>query len=285
VPELPEVETIVRSLNNPLDLPFTQLNQLSSRPGIVGRVVSEGKIYWARSLVTPTPEEFCALMVGQRVRAVTRRGKFLVFQLDSHFLLIHLRMSGDILILPAGQTRDIKHDRAELCFQDGDRMVFNDPRKFGRMWLVKDPEEVTSALGTEPLSELLTVDVLYRKLNSTARQIKPLLLDQTFLAGLGNIYTDEALFLAKIHPQTKANQLSEPEAASLLNAIRMVLNEGIRRNGASIDWVYRGGEFQNYFQVYQRTGEKCLSCGTLISRITVGQRGTHYCPSCQRLAL
>jgi formamidopyrimidine-DNA glycosylase len=122
---------------------------------------------------------------------------------------------------------------------------------------------------------------LSEKLLHSKKQIKPLLLDQSFIAGMGNIYTDEALFTAKIHPLTQANQLDEKDALRLHKAIQVVLLEGIKRNGASIDWVYRGGDFQNYFKVYQRDGEKCVNCGTTIERITVGQRGTHFCPHCQ----
>ena len=136
-------------------------------------------------------------------------------------------------------------------------------------------------LGPEPLDEGLTADDFFTHLHTTRRQLKPLLLDQTFLAGLGNIYTDEALNLAKLHPLTPANSLTQDQAERLLEGIRTVLGDGIARNGASIDWVYRGGEFQNYFRVYQRTGEPCPECGTPIERITVGQRGTHFCPQCQ----
>jgi formamidopyrimidine-DNA glycosylase len=115
------------------------------------------------------------------------------------------------------------------------------------------------------------------------RQIKPLLLDQSFIAGMGNIYTDEALFLSRIHPLTRADQITSAQAEQLLENIRLVLKEGIIRNGASIDWVYRGGEFQNYFRVYQRTGQPCPVCGSPIERIVVGQRGTHFCPVCQEI--
>jgi formamidopyrimidine-DNA glycosylase len=115
------------------------------------------------------------------------------------------------------------------------------------------------------------------------RQLKPLLLDQTFVAGLGNIYADEALWVAKLHPLASSATLSKPQSAALLRGIRKVLAEGIRRNGASIDWVYRGGEFQNHFHAYQRTGEKCPRCGSKIKRIAVGQRSTHFCPTCQKL--
>ncbi len=115
------------------------------------------------------------------------------------------------------------------------------------------------------------------------RQLKPLLLDQSFIAGLGNIYTDEALHIARLHPQMLSDEVTHHQAERLWMGIRQVLLEGIRRNGASIDWVYRGGEFQNYFRVYQRTGQPCPECGTPVERIVVGQRGTHFCPVCQRV--
>ena len=140
---------------------------------------------------------------------------------------------------------------------------------------------VFARLGPEPLDGSLTGEILHQRLQNRKRQIKPLLLDQGFIAGLGNIYTDEALNLARIHPLTRANGLTRKQAEALLIAIRTVLAEGIRRNGASIDWVYQGGDFQNYFRVYQRTGEPCPVCGTSIQKIVVGQRGTHFCPVCQ----
>ena len=123
----------------------------------------------------------------------------------------------------------------------------------------------------------------YQRLNEHHRQIKALLLDQSFMAGLGNIYTDEALFRANIHPKQTSDYLNQDDAERLLCSIRDVLREGITRNGASIDWIYRGGDFQNSFNVYQRTGEPCLKCGNLIERCVVGQRSTHFCPKCQPL--
>jgi formamidopyrimidine-DNA glycosylase len=190
-------------------------------------------------------------------------------------------MSGDLIFEPAGSHETRKHDRMILNFTDGGRLCFNDARKFGRVWLVKDSQVIFRNLGPEPFDPLLTATRFHADLQSKKRQIKPLLLDQSFLAGLGNIYTDEALFLARIHPATTSNRLNFDQASALLTAIREVLNEGIRRNGASIDWVYRGGDFQNYFQVYQRDGEACPRCGTTLERMVIGQRGTHFCPNCQ----
>ncbi len=275
MPELPEVETIVRSLREPA--------QDSCRACVVGATISRAEILWPRSLAFPSLAEFQSQIQNQQIISVSRRGKFLVFSLTRQSLLIHLRMSGDILVETEDAQRDQKHDRVVLHFTDGRRMVFNDTRKFGRVWLVDDPRQVVGDLGPEPLDESLTAEWLVEQLGKAKRQIKPLLLDQTFLAGLGNIYTDEALFAAGIHPLTPAHRIERAKAARLLEAIREVLLEGIQRNGASIDWVYRGGDFQNHFQVYQRDGLPCTKCGTLIERTVVGQRGTHYCPHCQNL--
>jgi len=280
MPELPEVETIARSLGNPSNPESTDSASLNDRPGVVGRVIQSVEVHWLRSIATPSKHDFEKSLPGQTILAVGRRGKFLVFRLDDWFLLIHLRMSGDIRVEP-GDTPINKHDRVVLRFRDGWNMVFNDPRKFGRIWLVKSIEEVTGGLGAEPLDETLTANHLWRRFQSTSRKIKSVLLDQEVIAGLGNIYTDEALFLSGIHPLTPANELTELHTESLLRSIRLVLKEGIARNGASIDWVYRGGDFQNHFNVYQQTGKPCPVCGTPIQRIVVGQRGTHFCPNCQ----
>lgn len=267
MPELPEVETIVRGLR--------------AANNIVGKTIQNSQVLWKRSLAVPLPGEFQQLVKDQQVMSVERRGKFILIRLNRLSLLIHLRMSGDIFVESGESSRNIKHDRVILEFSDGSRLAFNDTRKFGRVWLVEDSQSVLDKLGPEPLDDALTPELFLEKLSRSKRQIKPLLLDQTFIAGLGNIYTDEALFIAGIHPSTPANMISADKAVNLLNAIHEVLLEGIKRNGASIDWVYRGGDFQNYFNVYQRDGEACCRCGTLIKRITIGQRGTHFCPHCQ----
>jgi formamidopyrimidine-DNA glycosylase len=285
MPELPEVETIARSLRQ---------GGRSGEP-IVGRVVRGAQLLWPRTLAEPDPAAasletaFFARITGQTVQAVGRRGKFLVISLNPDTLLVHLRMSGDLRVEPAadeqGAPLPLKpHDRLVLDFTDGWRLAFNDTRKFGRAWFVSDPERVLEGLGPEPFDPHFTAYELYRRLQESSRQIKPLLLDQTFLAGLGNIYTDEALYMAGIHPLRASNTISPEQAGILWTAIRAVLSEGIHRNGASIDWVYRGGDFQNYFQVYQRAGQPCQRCGTAIVKIAVGQRGTHFCPVCQKLA-
>lgn len=276
MPELPEVETIVRALS------------VGGReePPVVGRVIERGEILWERTLEIPQPAQFAERISGQHVNNVTRRGKFIILRLDSDSLLLHLRMSGDVrvesLLDEAGHPRPVlQHDRMILQFKDGLRLAFNDPRKFGRVWLMVDPAEVLSSLGPEPLEAAFTAEDLHERLKDHQRSLKPLLLDQTVIAGLGNIYADEALHLAKINPLMPASDLSRMQVEHLWLAIRSVLLEGIRRNGASIDWVYRGGEFQNHFRVYGRTGQPCPVCSTPIERMVVGQRGTHFCPVCQ----
>ncbi|HEX7557434.1 MAG TPA: zinc finger domain-containing protein, partial [Leptolinea sp.] len=163
----------------------------------------------------------------------------------------------------------------------GGRMAFNDARKFGRIWFVPATDAIFRHLGMEPFDETLTPALFYESLKNKRKQIKTLLLDQAFIAGLGNIYTDESLHRAGIHPLRLAGTLNPEEAEKLLESIRKTLQEGISRNGASIDWAYRGGDFQNNFRVYQQTGKPCPVCGTFIERIVVGQRGTHFCPNCQ----
>lgn len=279
MPELPEVETIARALRE------------GGRDGdpILGAVIRRAQVLWVRTLAAPAPEDFMTRVPGQVIQSVGRRGKFLVIGLSSDSLLIHLRMSGDLRVEPltgpdGGPLPARPHDRLLLDLEAGRRglrLAFNDPRKFGRVWLARDPLQVLGGLGPEPLDPQFSASDLYRQLRQARRQIKPLLLDQTFLAGLGNIYTDEALHLAGIHPLRISSTLSEEEAARLWEAVRAVLNEGIRRNGASIDWVYRGGGFQNAFQVYGRAGKPCPQCGAPVVKIAVGQRGTHFCPVCQ----
>ncbi len=270
MPELPEVETIARMLRQ----------GGCDQPALIGRHIQGVELLWERTLAEPSPSEFKHRLISQVIEDIGRRGKFLYFRLTRDWLLFHLRMSGDLLVKPANVPPET-HDRLVLQLEGEFQLVFNDARKFGRVWLVNEVDQVVGNLGPEPLDESLTPDVLFDRLHATRRQLKPLLLDQTFIAGLGNIYVDEALNLAKLHPLSPANCTTPRQATRLLESIRGVLRDGIARNGASIDWVYRGGDFQNYFRVYQRTGLPCPECGTPIARIIVGQRGTHYCPTCQ----
>jgi formamidopyrimidine-DNA glycosylase len=281
MPELPEVETIARAL----------------RPQLVGRTILAADLRWRRTLAFPTSRQFRQQIVGQKIASVGRRAKFLTIELLTpqrklYSLLIHLRMSGD-LSLKKGKIKPAKHDRLILTLSARgaararkrtvvSSLVFNDARKFGRVWLTGDADQVFGRLGLEPFSRAFTPHWLHAGLRARRRRLKPLLLDQTFVAGLGNIYTDEALHMARLHPLMASADVSAGQAERLWHAVRAVLREGIRRNGASIDWAYRGGEFQNYFRVYGRAGQPCPVCGAVIQKLVVGQRGTHICPNCQK---
>ncbi len=279
MPELPEVETIVRALAD------------GARHGglhVIGQKITAASVLWERTVENIPAARFIQRVSGQTVESVHRRGKFLVFSLSEDILLMHLRMSGDLRVEAAyGEDGHAlpprKHDRVILLFESGQRLAFHNPRKFGRVWLMADPSGVLGVLGPEPLDPALTEKKFHQLLHARKRLLKPLLMDQHFIAGLGNIYTDEALFRARLHPCTISNMLTPRQSALLLEEIRNVLKEGIRRNGASIDWVYRGGDFQNDFSVYGRGGEPCPRCGTAIERTLVGQRGTHFCPRCQQI--
>ncbi len=269
MPELPEVETIARAL----------------RPQLTGCSILEARVSWSRTLAAPSIRAFMQRIQGQKIMEVGRRAKFLHLRLTGDSLLIHLRMTGDLLLEESASLQ--RFERLRLSLSRGLEalplfLVFCDARKFGRIWLTPRPQDILGKLGPEPFGEEFTPDWLYAALHSRHRQLKPLLLDQTFLAGLGNIYTDEALHRARLHPLRISDSIRSQQAVRLWDAIRSVLEEGIQRNGASLDWVYRGGDFQNHFRVYDREGKDCLVCGAKIKRRVVGQRGTYFCPRCQR---
>lgn len=270
MPELPEVETFRRFL--------IQGNNGSS--SVLGKVIQDAEVLWEGVLVGPSPHEFLQRVKGQTVVGVGRRGKHLLLQLSRDTLIIHPRMSGEVFL--ESQKEEVgKHYRLILNFQDGTRFVFNNIRKFGRVWFTANPEDVFSDLGPEPLSDEFTPQRLFDILQSCHRQMKYLLLDQNVIAGLGNIYTDEVLYQAQIHPRTKSDSLSFSEAKDLWESIRGVLEKGIENQGTSIDWIYKGGDYQTLLQVYKRDGNPCQRCGTPIERTIIAQRSTHYCPSCQ----
>ena len=264
MPELPEVETFAHQLKTKL----------------IRKTILSADLRWNRTLATPSPKKFKEQIQGQKIVDVGRRAKYLIIQLKDYDLIIHLRMSGDLLIRDS-TIRPAKHDRLIIKLSGGQTLAFNDTRKFGRVWLTANPVEVLGKLGPEPLSKEFTPQWLHEALQSKHRQLKPLLLDQTFIAGLGNIYTDEALNIAKLHPAAGSDSVNRKQAQALHEAIRTVLRHGIKRNGASIDWAYRGGQFQNYFRVYDQEGKPCPRCGTTIQKMIIGQRGTHFCPKCQ----
>lgn len=265
MPELPEVESLARTL----------------RRAVSGRVIRDAEILWPRTLHTPARREFLATVRGARITDTGRRAKYLLIHLDSgHTLVVHLRMSGDLFLLSADTPRD-PHVRASLQLDNNIRVDFHDPRKFGRLYLVRDAAKITSSLGIEPLSEGFTVEHLASKLASTSRMIKPLLLDQRIVAGLGNIYTVEALWEAGIHPCRKACSLKPPAVEKLHGAIRSILAHAVEAGGTDLgDGVWKSGSFSP--RVYAHEGEPCPRCGTILKRLVVAQRGTTICSKCQR---
>lgn len=273
MPELPEVETVVREL---------RLGSATRGASVVGRTIASVTVRWPRHIATPSARVLKQQLPGQTITGLARRGKYLIFELTRDVLLIHLKMSGDLVRVGAGAPRD-KHAHTIFHFTDGTALRFTDTRKFGKVYLVGRADDVVGRLGPEPLERAFTAARLGRMLADRRRLLKPLLLDQTFIAGLGNIYTDEALHLAGLHPQRVSDSLSAAEVRALWLGIRQALRTGLRHNGASIDWVYRGGGFQHFFRVYDQTGKPCRRCGTPIRRMLVGQRGTHFCPTCQSL--
>jgi formamidopyrimidine-DNA glycosylase len=271
MPELPEVETVVSEL----------------RDALIGRTITAVTVRWARTVAMPDPTTFAAALCGRSIGGVTRRGKWVALSLEpAGILLIHLRMSGRLL-LEAADGPEESHTRVVLGLDNGQRLRFSDPRKFGRMALVDQPECLLGGLGPEPLAEDFTAERLAQMLGTRRTRIKPLLLDQRFLAGLGNIYTDEALWQAGIHPLRPANSLSAAEVACLHQAIRQVLTAAVAARGTTLeDTRYVGpngvpGEFAARLAVYGHAGQPCPRCGTPITRCVVGGRGTYICPQCQ----
>ena len=271
MPELPEVESLARMLRD---------GGPEGAPPLVGRRIVGVRLAWPGQVDRPTPRLFRARLRGRTVRAVGRRAKYLVVGLDRGTLLLHLRMSGDLRLARTGSPPD-RFTRSVLRLDTGWELRFTDARKFGRLFLVDDPAEVLGGLGPEPLDEAFSAAALRRRLRGTRRMLKPLLLDQRFVAGVGNIYADEALHRAGLHPARRSDSLTASEARALWRGLRAALRQGLRHNGASIDWVYRGGDYQNHFRVYQRAGAPCGVCRTPVVRIVLAQRGTHFCPACQ----
>src|SRR5689334_10937981 len=305
MPELPEVEYTARQM----------------RATIVGATIREALVFWDRTVGHPDLADFLAEIAERSIEGVRRRGKFLILDLSGDLILtIHRRMTGNLLLLPPGweidtslRERDAaawntrgptfysrneleEVDPAELrycrvCFNlsDGRRLAFTDPRKFGRieLWPGEREMEALAGLGVEPLGEEFTVEGLASRLAGRRSAIKQVLLDQMVIAGVGNIYADEALYYACIHPLRPAQSLTLDEIRLLHKGIVAVLTLGIEHGGTSFseyrDLWGEAGDNYNHVRVYQQDGKPCPRCGTLIERIVVGQRGTHYCPGCQKL--
>jgi formamidopyrimidine-DNA glycosylase len=283
MPELPEVETVARDL----------------RPRLVGATIVGARTKWIRTLRSQDPVAFETGVAGREILAVGRRAKQLVVDLSGDAALtIHLKMTGQLFVVPAGTAED-PYTRLVLELGDGREVHFRDIRKFGKIGLYgRDPASgelvedvggaaVFAAIGPEPLAESFTLREFRVHIRRRKGRLKPLLVDQSFLAGVGNIYADEALWRAKLHPLRTASSLRPPDERRLYDAIREVLFEAVERRGSSIDDYTApdgDGSMQERLDVYQRTGEPCPRCGHPVKRIVIGARSTHFCSWCQRLS-
>ncbi len=266
MPELPEVETIrTELLPWVLERRFVEVNVLDSK------------------LVQALPVGGLQRMVGQSVQSLERRGKYLIFRLSNkQSMIIHLRMTGRLLVDP----REVdKYARAIFLFSGGMKLVFSDMRRLGVIYLVEDAESVVGRLGIEPLSDSFTIELLLKLMKKHRIPIKVALLDQSIIAGIGNMYADEALFTAKVHPLILTDELSMQQVQNLYYSVGSVLSSAIRSKGASIDTYVRPdgelGTAQIQFKVAHRKGQPCYVCGSSVQCIMLRGRGSYFCPRCQ----
>lgn len=275
MPELPEVETVRKGLERL----------------VVGKTIDAVTVLWPRIIELPEVPLFQAFLSGQEIIGVQRRGKFLILKLTDFDLVSHLRMEGKYEYFPSAQTAiQDKHTHVIFQMQDGSQLQYRDVRKFGRMALV--PKNQSSEykgikqLGPEPLSHDFDKIAFQEALKKKTMAIKPLLLNQKIVVGLGNIYVDESLWLASIHPERLASSLTERETSLLYECIIAVLGQAVEAGGTTIrtyaNALGEAGTFQVSLQVYGQTGQPCARCQTPIQKIKVAQRGTHFCPTCQK---
>ncbi|MFC4771674.1 DNA-formamidopyrimidine glycosylase [Enterococcus hermanniensis] len=274
MPELPEVETVRRGL---VSL-------------VKGKTIAKVDVYWPRIIEFPEVEIFSQQLVGETIETVERRGKYLIFEFTHYEMVSHLRMEGKYEFFKEATPLD-KHSHVRFIFTDGTELVYHDVRKFGRMALLqkgtaKDYKGLAQ-LGPEPIDEDFDLNAFVKNLKKAKTMIKPLLLNQKIVAGLGNIYVDEVLWLAKIHPERPANTLKQKEVVALREAIIEVITKAKAAGGTTIrtylNALGEAGHFQQELHVYGQTGNPCPRCGTPIIKIKVAQRGTHLCPHCQKL--
>ena len=269
MPELPEVETIKNELV----------------PHVVGRRINGVTLNWEGMVAEPSPQEFAERIKGQCVSRITRRGKYLIFSLSGgELMIIHLKMSGALLLGP-DISQPPKYTRAIIHLDDGNHIFFRDPRKFGRMRLAGEGDAAIGALGLEPLEDSFTLPVLQECLSKRRAPVKAVLLNQAVIAGIGNMYADEALFAAGIHPFRSASSLSGVEIKRLYCSIHRVLTDAITAKGASVNTYLRpGGQKGNAhfeFKVAHRRGENCPVCEEPLQRRALRGRSSYFCPRCQ----
>lgn len=274
MPELPEVETVRRGL--------IKLVQ--------GKTVKKVTVLYPK-MIESDLTEFVTQLTGKQILTVDRRGKYLLLRFSGDLTVVsHLRMEGKYFVQPQTQPLE-KHTHVVFDLDDGQQLRYNDSRKFGRMRLVKTGREndlkSLQKLGPEPFAPEFTVEYFTQALHRRKKAIKTALLDQTIVTGLGNIYVDEVLWMTRIHPETPANHLTLPEITALRQNIIAELQQAITAGGTTIrsytDAFRNMGEFQFALNVYGNDGQPCPRCGTIIEKIKVGQRGTHFCPQCQKV--
>lgn len=279
MPELPEAESVRKGLNEL----------------VVGETVEKVEVRWPRIIGSPAHNQFSSQLIGQTIEKVERRGKFLLFYFTEDVMISHLRMEGKYALVEAEETGQLpvrgKHTHVIFYLESGKKLLYNDVRKFGRMHLVPKGEEFNHPsllkLGPEPTEEAFTLEDMQVFLTRRTKAIKGVLLDQEIVVGIGNIYADEILHRAKIHPLTPANTLTADEEIHLHETIIQVMDEAVASGGTTIRSYANAfgeiGTYQENLQVYGRNGEDCLTCGTEIQKTKVAGRGTHYCPVCQAL--
>ena len=272
MPELPEVEITVRDL----------------RPRLIGRRFTHAEIFIPRMVRVPSPEELQQGLAGRKITGVERRGKYIIIVLERGALVAHLMMGGALrwASAEAAKATLAKYTRLRFCLDDGSELWLVNPRTLGGVWLVEDPEQVVGKLGPEPLDGAFTPEVFAQRLAGRSAPIKPLLLSQEVVAGVGNIYADESLFLAGIRPERPADELSLDEVGRLQGAIRAALEKGVRLRGTSLGDFFDPsggkGSHQDQLNVFRRQGQPCPRCGATVQKRMFRGRGTHFCPSCQK---
>ena len=270
MPELPEVQTVVDYLKDQLAGKTIQSVQSPNR---YKGVFENGSL-----------ANYRVFLYKRQIQSIWRRGKFIIMELDSGFLLFHLRMTGRF-ILELPDESEFKYISFQLIFNDGSNLFFRDTRKFGRVYLCQNLDWLEDRLGIEPLSNHLTSTWLYQQLKQRRRMMKPLLMDQRLIVGLGNIYVDEALWQAKIHPKAISITIGKVRCIKLCLAIKDILSSAIKYKGTTIiDYSYGSnekGRFKKELKVFGRINKPCLRCSRSIVKIFVSQRGTYYCKKCQ----
>lgn len=275
MPELPEVETIRKTLEQ----------------FVIDKQIKSITVHWAKIIKQPDDVvHFKNLLIGEKIRKIDRKGKFLLFYLDEYVLVSHLRMEGKYKVVPSAEEIP-KHTHIIFHFTDSTELRYNDVRKFGTMHVFPIGKELSAEplkkLGPDPFQDKYTFEYVKEHVKRTTRTIKAALLDQTIIAGLGNIYVDEVLFLSQIHPEKRANKLTKKELQSIYNNTYAVLRKAVEQGGTTIRSYVNGegemGMFQQELFVYGQHTKPCKQCATEIIKLKVAGRGTHICPTCQRI--